>query len=519
MRGGAPLELSSTELPVREMDLDAGLERGAAFLRDLDAVLDGLRLGGVGVWRWNIDSDRLDWTENLEAVHTLPAGSFDGTLSSFQRDIHPDDVETVWHAIRTAIETGSPYRMVYRTAPRDNADPLWIEAAGGVVTGPEGRRHLTGVCLDVTGRVLSERELQRRLAQQKAVERFGSFALGEENFQAVLDRAVETAASVLDVPLTKILQFANAADHLVLRAGIGWGDGMVGRATVGIGQDSQAGYTLTSPEPVVVTDLLAETRFAGPQLLHDYGVRSGMSVTIPGTGERPFGVFGIHATRPRRFDQADVDFLVSITNIVATAVRQHAAAEQRTLLMREMAHRAGNMLQLVSTIANQTFREDADIAAARQSFSERLGSLSRANYLVSQGGWTSTRLVSLLDEALQPFREHLEFTGRDILLPPDLCFDLGLIVHELATNSAKYGTLKLGEGRIAVAWTMSGAIDGHRQFGFVWSDPATAHSSAVPGSGFGSKLLRALIERKWSGAISVDTSAGYRFAFEIPVAT
>ena len=488
-----------------------------SFLGDSDCLLEGLRMGGVGVWRWRIESDALEWTANLEAVHDLAPGSFDGTLSSFQSDIHPDDAQSVWSSIQNTLATGSPYRTVYRTAPRQDGKMLWIEASGGIVTSEDGVRYLTGICHDVSARVRDERELQRRLRQQKAIERFGSFALAEDDFQKILDEAVTVAAEVLDLPLTKILQFADYADHLVLKAGIGWKEGLLGVAAVGIERESQAGYTLISDEPVVVVDLLDETRFDGPQLLHEHGVRSGMSVVIPGIDKRPFGVFGVHATTIRLFSDSDVEFFVSLTNIVANSARQQAAHAQRDLLLREMAHRAGNMLQLVSTIATQTFVDSANIDAARHSFAERLGSLSRANYLVAQGGWSATRIILLLEQALQPFSQRLSLHGRDILLPPDLSFDLGLIVHELATNSVKYGTLGAQEGQVAIRWTMSQGADGVETLRLVWDDPLTSPPQSRKGTGFGGKLLSALIERKWGGALEIATETGYRFSLTIPV--
>jgi two-component sensor histidine kinase len=488
------------------------------FLRDSAPVLEGLRLGEIGVWRWRIDTDQLEWTENLEQVHDLPRGSFDGTLASFQRDIHPDDVDAVWRSIELTVATGHPYRAVYRTAPRPDKPPLWIETSGGIITAADGTRFLTGICIDVTDRVRNELELKRRLRQQQAIERCGSFALGQTDFQITLQRATETAADVLDVPLAKVLRFSDSADKLLLAAGVGWREGLVGTATVGIDQESQAGFTLMQGSPVIVADLATETRFSGPPLLHEHHVRSGMSVVIPGSETRPFGVLGIHTTERRTFDQADLDFLVSIANIIANSARHHAAEAQRSLLVREMAHRAGNMLQLVSTIANQTFGSGQDLIAARRSFNQRLGSLSRANHLVARGGWTSTRFIAVLEETLQPFRERLTLHGRDVLLPPELCFDLGLILHELATNSAKYGTLGAGEGQIAIDWTL--ADDGGRAeiFSFSWKDPARAPETSKISSGFGSKLLTALIERKWHGSIEVDTSAGYRFTCRLPIA-
>jgi two-component sensor histidine kinase len=486
-----------------------------SFLSDGESLLDGLRMGGVGVWRWRIDSDSLDWTQNLEQVHGLPDGSFDATLSSFQRDIHPEDAGFVWENIQKTLLTDMPYRVVYRTAPRGDEAPLWIEACGGVVTDRDGRRYLTGICQDVTARIRDEEELKRRLFQQQAIAQLGSFALVESNFQNILDRAVSVAAEALQLPLTKILQFADTADHLVLKAGIGWRAGLVGVAAVGIDQESQAGFTLISERLVVVRDLLEETRFSGPKLLHDHGVRSGMSTIITGIDTRPFGVFGVHDVVVRDFSNSDLEFFIALTNIIANSARHHAADAQRDLLLREMAHRAGNMLQLVSTIANQTFVGDKDIETARHSFSERLGSLSRANYLVAQGGWTSTRIISLLEQALEPFLARLTFTGRDILLPPDMSFDLGLIVHELATNSAKYGTLGGNGGTVSIQWQISKSAEGGSFLQFVWDDPQPPQIEPAPKTGFGSKLLVALIERKWGGEMSIDRGTGYRKIFTL----
>ncbi|WP_187970420.1 sensor histidine kinase [Aquibium microcysteis] len=496
-------------------EISAGAD---TFLSDAGALADGLRLGGAGIWRWRIDGDRLQWTRNLETVHHLPPGSFDGSLASFQRDLHPEDAEGVWRKINACIQTGDPYRAVYRTAPRPDGAEVWIETAGGIVQGADGARYLTGVCQDVSARVRNERQLKRILGQQRAVARFGSFALGRTDLQGVLDEAVRLAAEVLDVPLTKILQFADAADHLMLRAGIGWADGLVGQGKVGIDRDSQAGFTLLDTAPVIVRDLRSEKRFTGPQLLHDHGVRSGVSVTIPGPEARPFGVFGIHSRDVRTFDDADAEFLQSLAHIVAGAARQAAAADHRLLLMREMAHRAGNMLQLVNSIASQTFGADADAQTARRSFSDRLSALARSNYVVARGGWSSTPFAELVAETLKPFGDRVTAEGRNVLLPPELCFDLGLVLHELATNSMKYGTLGRRKGTVRVGWAFRLRDDGTRVFVLDWDDADAAARPATGGSGFGSKLIGALVERKWNGVLRHSEGPTFGVGMEIPVA-
>ena len=487
------------------------------YLSDSSALEDGLRLGGAGIWRWQIDSERLEWTANLESVHKLPPGSFDGTLASFQQDLHPDDAPSVWQKIKASIDSGEAYRAVYRTAPRPNEREAWIETSGGVTTDPDGSRFLTGICLDVSERVRNERQLERRLRQQHAVAHFGTFALNEVSFQSVLEEAVRVAAEVLQVPLTKILEFSDSAEHLLLRAGLGWADGLVGHGKVGIDLASQAGYTLMSQEPVIVTDLPSETRFSGPQLLHDHKVQSGISVVIPGSTSRPYGVFGIHARDHRDFDQTDAEFLQSLANIVAGAARQFAAADHQILLVREMAHRAGNLMQLVSSIAAQTFKDNPDMFIARQSFNERLSALARANFVVARGGWKFTRFTELVEEALKPFGGRILIEGRDALLPPDLCFDMGLVLHELATNSVKYGALGKDDGTVRVNWSFVSRADGFRLFRLQWSDPEANSVPPQKGTGFGSKLMGALIEIKWGGTVVIANTSPFEVTLEVPI--
>lgn len=485
------------------------------WLSDPDDILQGLRLGDAGVWRWRIDSQKLDWTDNLEAIHQMNAGSFDGTLESFRRDLHPDDAERVWQAINRSIETGAPYAVVYRSALASTRQPIWIEARGGVFQAPDGARILTGVCRDVTDRIRSETDLKRRFIQQKGIQELGSHALGEVSLDEILDKAVATAAQVFDVPLAKVLQFVDSADELKLVAGIGWEPGLVGHASVGIDLDSQAGFTLKSSSPVIVADLRTETRFSGPKLLRDHGVRSGMSVVIAGTSDRPFGVFGIHARDLRPFDEHDVDALISIANIVAQGARHHEASEQQRLILREMAHRSGNLLQVVASLASQTFRTHRDPATALESFVSRLESLSRANQLITRGGWGNMRLRSLIPEVLGIHLDRLEFEGRDIRVPAELAFDLALILYELATNSLKYGSLSTPQGRARLSWRLERRA-GKTMFHMEWSDTEKV-VTARSGTGFGAKLKHVLIEQKWHGTLQVQSDGPYRFSCAIPL--
>jgi PAS domain S-box-containing protein len=168
-----------------------------------------------------------------------------------------------------------------------------------------------------------------RSAQQAVVAGLGHLALAGADLPQLFDRAVAQVAETLGVEYCKVLELLPDG-ALKLVAGVGWQAGLVGHATVGGGRDSQAGFTLLSRAPVVVDDLRVETRFSGPQLLHDHGVVSGISVII-GEMACPFGVLGAHTARRRGFTPDDVNFFESVAHVLAEAVHRQHSAEVRHL--------------------------------------------------------------------------------------------------------------------------------------------------------------------------------------------
>jgi len=173
--------------------------------------------------------------------------------------------------------------------------------------------------------------LRARARQQAAVAELGRRALGALDLQVLMEEAVTSVAKVLDVEYAKVLELLPGGEELVLRAGVGWAEGLAGRATVGAGSDSQAGYTLISEGPVVVEDLRSEARFTGPSLLREHGVVSGMSAIIRGRS-RPFGVLGGHAKERRAFTEDDVNFLRAVANVLAAAIERERAEETQRFL-------------------------------------------------------------------------------------------------------------------------------------------------------------------------------------------
>ncbi|MCE8422610.1 MAG: PAS domain S-box protein [Candidatus Methanoperedens sp.] len=179
--------------------------------------------------------------------------------------------------------------------------------------------HILTIIRDITRRKLAEEALAVHTRQQETIANLGQIGLKGMELQELFDEAVKQIARALKVELCKVLELVPDKSALLLRAGVGWKEGLVGHATVGIGLVSQAGFTLQSKEPVIVEDLSTETRFHGPAILEDHHVVSGMS-TIIGTPDEPLGVLGAHTTYRRTFTEQDIDFLHSAANLLADAI-------------------------------------------------------------------------------------------------------------------------------------------------------------------------------------------------------
>lgn len=179
---------------------------------------------------------------------------------------------------------------------------------------------------NISERRRAETALRSRLQQQAVVADLGQHALKELTLDVLMDAAVAFMARTLNVEYCKILELTPDGKSLLLRAGVGWKPGYVGNATVPAGPESQAGYTLTRHEPIIVEDLRTEKRFSGPPLLVEHNVVSGMSVVI-GEKDRPFGVIGAHSKGKRTFTEEDSVFLQAIANVLAQAIERKRAED------------------------------------------------------------------------------------------------------------------------------------------------------------------------------------------------
>ncbi len=169
-------------------------------------------------------------------------------------------------------------------------------------------------------------EMRSGARQQAAVAILGTRALSETPVETLMDEAVSLIAATLDVELCDVFQLAPDGDCLVLRSGVGFKEGLVGRATIPAAAGSQAGYTLLSEEPVVMNDLQGETRFEVSGIALDHGMSSGVSTIVP--GREPYGIMCAYSREPRGFAQEELHFLQAMANVLAQAIERARAGQE-----------------------------------------------------------------------------------------------------------------------------------------------------------------------------------------------
>jgi PAS domain S-box-containing protein len=180
---------------------------------------------------------------------------------------------------------------------------------------------------DISDRKRAEEQLERRALQQTAVAELGLRALEHVGVRSLMDEAVALVCRTLGVEYAKVDELLPGGEGLLVRAGAGWRDGMVGNCVMPTGRGSPAGYALLAGEPVIVEDMTADTPFEVPSVLRDHGVMSDITVAIVPTGQ-PFGALVAASTEARTFSEDDVSFVQSVANVLATAI-ERATSEER----------------------------------------------------------------------------------------------------------------------------------------------------------------------------------------------
>lgn len=169
------------------------------------------------------------------------------------------------------------------------------------------------------------------------------------------------------------------------------------------------------------------------------------------------------------------------------------AEEQRILLLNELNHRVKNTLATVQSVIEQTLRGAGVSAEVRNDLTGRLLALSRAHNVLVQQNWAGADLAALVDDVIAPYRgepARFHLDGPQVRLHPSQAVTLSLVLHELATNAAKYGALTTAGGKVRLGWNLALDACGRRSLTLLWRETGGPPVRPPARRGFGSRLLR-----------------------------
>lgn len=412
------------------------------------------RSAGIGMFQWVLDEPAPTGSPEYFDMMGMPRDKRSFTVEEWRERVHPDDRERASAAVTALIEEGAPYDVEFRTIQRDGS-VRWFANRAVLFRRPDGRPdRVLGAMLDIDDLKRAEAAVRER----------------ERRFRAMAD----------DAP---VMIWTSDAD---------------GRVTF----VSRYGQTFTGvPEAEVLND-------GWTRMIHPADLPTVMECRRQAYLERRPYSFDTRARRhdgvyrwmlatatPRFEDDVFVGYIGTLLDIADRKL----AEERHALLMREVDHRAKNVLSLVISVLRVTRAETVEgyVAAVEG----RVEAMARAHVLLAESRWMGAPLRRLVEDELGGYLEapgQVTLDGPDLALLADAVQPMTIVLHELVTNAAKHGALSTAAGTLAVTWerTAAGGLD------LTWRETAGAPVSAPSRHGFGRVLMESLVGRQLDGTIA-----------------
>jgi two-component sensor histidine kinase len=222
------------------------------------------------------------------------------------------------------------------------------------------------------------------------------------------------------------------------------------------------------------------------------------------------GTLCVIDTKPHQWTAEDAAALMDLAQIVTDEIalrleirhRKEAEAQQ-SFLIAELHHRVKNTLATVQAVVQMSLRAATDLPSFSAGIASRIASLANTHTLLSENNWSAVSFRELLASELAPYGAgRVTLDGPDFRLSSQTAVTIGMVFHELTTNASKYGALRTPDGAISVTWTVQeDAAD--NVLALRWIEVGGPKVTTPTRDGFGSNLLRRLIERQLSGKVDM----------------
>jgi two-component sensor histidine kinase len=332
-------------------------------------------------------------------------------------------------------------------------------------------------------------QIERLLRREKALALFGTFAFRETDLQVVLEQAARVCAECLNVPFCKICRYRSTENDLLVVAGQGWKDGVVGYAISMADHSSPQGLAFETREPQLCPNIAQANTYKLPAFYSEHSIVSTADVLVAAETGPPFGVLEVDSRVQDAFDEHDINFLTGFANVLAEAVATADRAQVLRLTIAEMArlieketlsqelkHRVRNSLHLVYGLltAQLDVEHDKSSILAFRSIALRVMGLAEVfehllgtgmSRVINFGDYVSA-LCHNLPELYNQDRIQLVCAVEPVRVPLDVATSLGIIITELVNNAYLHAFpndigeisvgLKVNDGRILLSVSDNG---------------------------------------------------------------
>lgn len=314
-------------------------------------------------------------------------------------------------------------------------------------------------------------------------------SLPEEAF----DRIVRLARAIVGVPVSLVSLVDGSRQYFKAQEGLS-GDACTARGTPL--SHSFCQYVVMRDAPLVVRDARDDPVLRDNLAVPDLNVIAYLGVPIRAPGGQPIGSFCVIDGNPRDWSDADVAAVSDLAATVESEISLRLAVAKRQLLNRELNHRVGNLFAVIGGMVSMTSRHAETPREMSEVLRGRIAALAKAHDLIRPDvmdtsssvvpSALSTTLSSLIEPHVLRRDDQLHLEGPMLKLGPKATTDLSLVVHELATNAAKYGALSQAGGMLRITWQVEGGAVSLR-----WEEAGGPELANPPtAAGFGSQLIR-----------------------------
>ncbi len=191
------------------------------------------------------------------------------------------------------------------------------------------------------------------------------------------------------------------------------------------------------------------------------------------------------------------------------------------VVMRELSHRTKNLLAVIMAMVRQTARASTDVSVLQSELIQRLQSLSASHDLLVAEDWAGASVEQLVRAVLQPFvgneSDALECAGPSVLVNATAAQNLGLALHELATNASKYGALSSTEGRVRVTWSFEPSDEGTLRLVIRWTERGGPPVEPPEVKGFGHVVIERVAAQALNATVVYEfPREGVRWSIALP---